>query len=78
MEFDDENKAVFLNGLDGDVFKEYRSYKPVYHVLPNPKCKGSLAKLSIEYEKLHVSPPDIYVKFMVNISKDLDVHLNKA
>ncbi|GMN66593.1 hypothetical protein TIFTF001_035657 [Ficus carica] len=80
VEFDDENKAVILNGLEGDVFKEYKSYKPVYHVLPNPKGKGSLVKLSIEYEKLHegVSPPDIYVKLMVNISKDLDVHLNKA
>ena len=81
MEFDDENRVVIHNGLEGDVFKEYKSFKPVYRIFPNPKGKGSLVNLSIEYEKLHegVPPPDIYVnKLMVNISKDLDVHLNKA
>ncbi|XP_024028029.1 MLP-like protein 43 [Morus notabilis] len=80
VEFDDANKAVILNGFEGDVFNEYKLFKPVYHVVPNPKGRGSIAKLSIEYEKLHegVPPPDKYVKLMVNISKDLDVHFGKA
>ncbi|EXC27073.1 MLP-like protein 328 [Morus notabilis] len=80
VEFDDENKAVILNGFEGDVFNEYKLFKPVYHVVPNPKGRGSIAKLSIEYEKLNegVPPPDKYVKLMVNISKDLDVHFGKA
>ena len=78
VELDDQNNKVTLIGQEGDVFKHYRSFKPVYHVVP--KGEGSLAKLSIEYEKLDASvpPPNKYLNMMVNITKDIDAHFQKA
>ncbi|PON48641.1 Major latex protein domain containing protein [Parasponia andersonii] len=78
VEFDDENNMVSMVGLEGDVFQHYRSFKPVYHVVP--KGEGSLAKLSIEFERLdaNVPPPNKYLNVMVNVTKDMDAHLQKA
>nr|TKS04026.1 hypothetical protein D5086_0000147430 [Populus alba] len=43
-----------------------------------PKGSGCLAKLTIEYEKLHpeVPVPEIYVDFMVHMTKDIDEALS--
>ncbi|KAL5553440.1 hypothetical protein UlMin_040841 [Ulmus minor] len=78
VEFDNENKAVILNGVDGHVFEHFKSFKPVYQVIP--KGEGSLAKLSIEYEKLSadVPNPDRYLAMMVNITKHMDDNLIKT
>ena len=78
MELDDVNKSVTLVGLEGDVFKEYKSIKAVFQGVP--KGEGCLAKLSIEYEKLNanVPPPNKYLNMMAHISKDIDAHIQKA
>ncbi|KAK7836097.1 MLP-like protein 28 [Quercus suber] len=78
VELDDANRSVTLVGIEGDVMKDYKTFKPIYQVVP--KGTGSLAKLSIEYEKLRedVPAPNKYVTLMVNITKDLDAHIMKA
>ncbi|KAJ4709981.1 MLP-like protein 28 [Melia azedarach] len=78
VEHDDVDMSVTLVGLEGDVFRYFKSWKPVYKVIP--KGKGSVARLSIEYEKLNESAPDpnAYVDFMVSIAKDVDAHITKA
>ncbi|KAB2620023.1 MLP-like protein 28 [Pyrus ussuriensis x Pyrus communis] len=64
VEFNDKNKSITLNGLEGDVFQYYKSFKPVYQF--TQKDEGNIAKLSIEYEKLteDVAAPDKYVGLM--------------
>ncbi|KAB1205745.1 MLP-like protein 43 [Morella rubra] len=78
VEFDDANRKVSLVGVEGDVMRYYKNIKPIYQV--TPKGDGSVAKLSIEYEKLRedVPAPDKYLTMMVNITKDIDAHLVKA
>ncbi|KAJ6903182.1 MLP-like protein 28 [Populus alba x Populus x berolinensis] len=76
VSFDDENKIITLNGLEGDVMKIYKVYRPIWQL--TPKGSGCLAKLTIEYEKLHpeVPVPEIYVDFMVHMTKDIDESLS--
>jgi hypothetical protein len=62
--------------LEGDVMKIYKVYKPTWQL--TPKGSGCLAKLTIEYEKLHpeVPVPEIYVDLMVHMTKDIDEALS--
>ncbi|KAL6192669.1 PREDICTED: MLP-like protein 28-like [Fragaria vesca subsp. vesca] len=79
VELDEVNKTITLNGLEGDVFQYYKSFKPIYQF--TQKDEGSsIAKVSIEYEKLseEVAAPDKYIRLMTNIVKDLDAHFVKA
>ncbi|GAV73790.1 Bet_v_1 domain-containing protein [Cephalotus follicularis] len=79
VEFDDENLKVTLVGLEGDVFKYYKSYKGIFHYVP--KGEGTLAKVALEYEKLSEDVPDPineYLDFVVSFTKDMDAHLVKA
>ena len=78
VEYDDENKSATLIGIDGDVMQEYKSYKCTFQVVP--KGTGSLAKLTIEYEKLSddVPAPDKYITLMVNVTKGIDELIAKA
>ncbi|KAF4364574.1 hypothetical protein CsatB_019790 [Cannabis sativa] len=80
VELDDENNKVSLIGIEGDVFKHYKCFNVIYQAVPNPKGEGSLAKLSIEYEKLDpsVPTPNKYLNLMINITKDIDSHFEKA
>ena len=78
VEYDDENRSATLIGIDGDVMQEYKSYKCTFQVVP--KGTGSLAKLTIEYEKLSddVPAPDKYITLMVNVTKGIDELIAKA
>ena len=78
VEYDDENRSATLIGIDGDVMQEYKSYKCTFQVVP--KGTGSLAKLTIEYEKLSddVPAPDKYITLMVNVTKGIDKLIAKA
>ncbi|KAM5567003.1 hypothetical protein ABKV19_015232 [Rosa sericea] len=79
VELDEVNKAIILNGLEGDVFQYYKSFKGVYQFTQKDEG-GSIAKVSIEYEKLseEIAAPDKYIRLMTNIVKDLDAHFIKA
>ncbi|KAM3705402.1 hypothetical protein ACJW31_03G077400 [Castanea mollissima] len=78
VEYDDENRSATLIGIDGDIMQEYKSFKGTYQVVP--KGTGSLAKLTIEYEKLSddVPAPDKYITLMVNVTKGIDELIAKA
>ncbi|KAJ4709983.1 MLP-like protein [Melia azedarach] len=79
VEHDGANMSVTLVGLqEGDVFKYFKLWKPVYKVIP--KGRTSVARLTIGYEKLNENVPDPndYVDFMVSIVKDVDAHITKA
>lgn len=74
VEFNDANLTVTLHGVEGDIYDEYKVYRPVCKLIP--KAQGSLAKLSIEYEKHKESDPnpDKYLAFFISMTKDIDSH----
>ncbi|XP_023551289.1 MLP-like protein 329 [Cucurbita pepo subsp. pepo] len=76
VEFHDEKFTVVLVGLEGDVFNHYKTFKPVYQVVPKGPSH-CLAVLTIEYEKLDDgSPyPYKYIDLMNGITKDIESHL---
>ncbi|KAF2316802.1 hypothetical protein GH714_042143 [Hevea brasiliensis] len=78
VEIDEENKIIKLIGLEGDVFKLYKVYNGIWHL--TPKGQGSLAKLTLEYEKLNesVPAPHIYLDFMISLTTDIDAGLVQA
>ncbi|XP_022150050.1 MLP-like protein 328 [Momordica charantia] len=76
VEFDDKNLSVTLIGLEGDVFKHYKTFNAIYKVVPKSP-EHSLAVLTLEYEKLDDgSPyPYQYLDLMNGITKDIESHL---
>ncbi|KAI9169739.1 hypothetical protein LWI28_017023 [Acer negundo] len=77
VEIEDENLSVTLVGLDGDVFKNYKSWKATFQA--TPKGEGSsVIKHILAYEKLNedVSVPNAYLDFMVNVTNDIASHLD--
>ncbi|XP_050233553.1 MLP-like protein 328 [Mercurialis annua] len=70
---DDENKIVATIGLEGEVFNMYKVYNPIWEFIPKPNgC--SLAKITLEYEKLNrtVPVPYNYMDFLIQITRDSD------
>ncbi|KAJ4848891.1 hypothetical protein Tsubulata_042590 [Turnera subulata] len=78
LEMDEANNIIKLTGLEGDPMKNYKVFDPTYKL--EPKGQGALATLSIEYEKAKkdVPNPDIYMDFMINLSKDIAAAFGKA
>jgi len=76
VEFDDDNMSVTLHGIEGHLYDEYKVYKPVCKDVP--KEHGSVAKLSIEYEKYKESDPnpDKYMAVFIEMAKDIDAHVS--
>ncbi|KAH7565002.1 hypothetical protein ACOSQ2_021282 [Xanthoceras sorbifolium] len=77
VELDEANKTVSLVGLEGDVFKYFKSWKPVLKATPKADGSGSMANLTIEYEKLHdaIADPKAYMELLTSIVKDVDDHI---
>ncbi|KAM7270409.1 hypothetical protein ACFE04_029623 [Oxalis oulophora] len=78
VEFDDANFKVTLIGVGGDVFKFYKSFQCIWHFIP--KGSGTLARITVEYEKLSDDMPDAinYLNFIVDFHRDTNAHLTKA
>ncbi|KAI5353283.1 hypothetical protein L3X38_006176 [Prunus dulcis] len=78
VEYDDKNKVATLTGLDGEMFKYYKSFKAIFQF--TQKGEVSVANLTIHYEKRNadVEAPDRYVGLMVTLVRDLDAHFGKA
>ncbi|PQQ20835.1 MLP-like protein 28 [Prunus yedoensis var. nudiflora] len=62
VEYNDENKSITQNGVEGDVFKQH--------------C--DLVSIAYEKLNDNVPAPDKYVGLMANVIKDLDAHFIKA
>ncbi|KAJ7954241.1 MLP-like protein [Quillaja saponaria] len=79
LEFDDETKSVSLVGLEGDVMKVYKVFKPTYQCIPKGEG-GCLLKMTLEYERPSedIPPPVKYKSFMVELAKDVEAHHLKA
>ncbi|CAN1747903.1 MLP-like protein 328 [Linum perenne] len=85
VEFDEKNKIVKLNGLEGDLMKVYKVYNSIFEFVSKSGGGGSgggggVAKLAIEYEKLDSSfpAPTKYMDFMINLTKETDAGLVKS
>ncbi|XP_065854960.1 MLP-like protein 328 [Euphorbia lathyris] len=78
VEVEEDKKLVRLTGLEGDVFKLYKVYNGIWHIIP--KGDGYIAKITIEYEKLNpdVPAPHNYLDFLVRFTKEIDVGLVTA
>ncbi|CAN1747912.1 MLP-like protein 328 [Linum perenne] len=87
VEFDEKNKIVKLNGLEGDLMKVYKVYNSIFEFVSKSEFVssesgggGGVAKLAIEYEKLDSSfpAPTKYMDFMINLTKETDAGLVKS
>ncbi|KAG8634757.1 MLP-like protein 28 [Manihot esculenta] len=75
---DDVNLLTVFKMIDGDLLKEYKSFK--FTVQVTPKGEGGVVRWTLEYEKLHENIRDPYslLEFMVQFSKDVSAHLVKC
>ncbi|KAJ9708434.1 hypothetical protein PVL29_000463 [Vitis rotundifolia] len=76
---DEENRSITFKVLDGEVLKDYKSYKVTTQAIP--KGEGCLVIWTIEYEKKvneDVPDPHAYLEFAVNITKDIEGHYLRA
>ncbi|XP_071724926.1 MLP-like protein 328 [Rutidosis leptorrhynchoides] len=75
IEVADANMKAKHVGVDGDVFKIYKSYVIIFQY--TPKGTGTLAKITIEYEKLSDDVPDAipYLNLLVECNRDSDEHI---
>ncbi|KAK6790734.1 hypothetical protein RDI58_009815 [Solanum bulbocastanum] len=74
---DEENKLVKFKVIGGDILEEYKSFSFTVHV--ETKGENNLVTWILDYEKknANVSNPHTYMKFILNMSKDIGTyHLN--
>ncbi|CAI0442272.1 unnamed protein product [Linum tenue] len=79
VEYDDANRIMKLNGLEGDVMKLYKVYTSIYEFVAGGGGNG-VAKLSIEYEKRDpsVPAPTKYLNLVSLFVEEADASLVKA
>ncbi|GAB4828757.1 hypothetical protein Ancab_040613 [Ancistrocladus abbreviatus] len=75
---DDVNKTIILNVIEGDVLKEYKTFKVTIDI--KPEGHTNLVKWTLDYEKLHegIGEPIKILEFVINITKDIEVEHLKA
>ncbi|KAG8634754.1 MLP-like protein 28 [Manihot esculenta] len=75
---DNVNLLTVYKVIEGDVLKEYKSFKLT--VQATPKGEGSVVRWTLEYEKIHENIQDPYslLEFIVQFSKDVSAHLVKC
>ncbi|PRQ40948.1 putative START-like domain-containing protein [Rosa chinensis] len=77
VEIDEANKRVSFTALEGHVLEQYKNYNSIIQVTPKSDEGSNLVKITVEYEKLNEGdqPPNKYLRFLVNVMKDIDAHL---
>ncbi|XP_028758984.1 MLP-like protein 43 isoform X2 [Neltuma alba] len=75
-ELDKENKSVKVELFEGDVKKEYKSFKFILKATEK-EGGGGIATWSFFYEKIHEGIPDPigYLDLAATMTKDVDAHL---
>ncbi|KAL9272706.1 MLP-like protein [Drosera capensis] len=75
---DVENKSITFNVIEGDLTKEYKTFKVTIDIVP--KGDIDVVKWTIDYEKLKESVPEPIkiLEFAINITKDIEAHHLKA
>lgn len=76
---DDEKKTLYLEALEGDVMKMYKTFK-VKAQFNDVGNGASKVIWGIEYEKANENAPepDHYANFALKVSKELDARLRQA
>ncbi|KAL3751227.1 MLP-like protein 31 [Eucalyptus grandis] len=80
VEVDDANKSITFNIMEGDILKEFKSFKATGQAAAKADGNGSTVKWTLDYEKLNesVAEPKSYTDAVVKITKDVDAHLLNA
>ncbi|RVX12615.1 MLP-like protein 34 [Vitis vinifera] len=75
---DEENKSVTFKVIEGDLMKEYKSFRIIVQAIP--KGDATFVHWTLEYEKLNkdVPAPIKILGFVVHVSEDIDDHLVQA
>ncbi|XP_071724928.1 MLP-like protein 329 [Rutidosis leptorrhynchoides] len=75
FELDDANMIAKHVGVDGDLFKFFKSFVGTFQFMP--KGTGTLAKITIQNEKLSYDSPDDIdnLNFLIQCNRDADEHL---
>ncbi|OMO99739.1 hypothetical protein COLO4_13114 [Corchorus olitorius] len=74
---DEEKNSITFKVLEGDVMKEYKSFKIHIQATPKSDGQGSIIRWIMEYERLHdaVAHPETLMELAVDLSKDIDAHI---
>ncbi|KAK6931023.1 Bet v I/Major latex protein [Dillenia turbinata] len=77
-EIDDENKCITFSIVDGEIRKEFKSFKTIIQVIP--KEEGCTVKWTLDYEKKRedVQDPSAYIELATNLTKAIESHHLKA
>lgn len=72
---DEENKMVTFKVIEGDLLKEYKSFKAIVQTIS--KGEATWVRWTIEYEKLNkeIPAPVKLLEFVIHASEELDDHL---
>ena len=75
---DEENKAVTFKVIEGDLLKEYKSFKGIVQSIP--KGEATWVHWTFEYEKLNKDIPHPFklFEYTIHLSEELDDHLVQA
>ena len=75
---DKENKAVTFKVIEGDLLKEYKSFKAIVQTIS--KGEATWVRWTFEYEKLNkeIPAPVKLLGFVIHMSEELDDHLIQA
>ncbi|GAV84996.1 Bet_v_1 domain-containing protein [Cephalotus follicularis] len=75
---DYKNKTLTMNVIEGDIMKDYKSFK--FHMQAIPKGDNSLVRFTYEYEKLNDDVPDpkSLMEIETSIAKDVGAYLTRA
>ena len=75
---DVENNSITFKVIEGDILKEYKSFKIVLQTLL--KCDFTLVRWIIEYEKFNGDShaPVKELEYLIHLNEHVDDHLGQA
>ncbi|XP_028752497.1 MLP-like protein 28 [Neltuma alba] len=75
---DSAENLIIFRVIEGDLLKHYKSFKFIIQV--SPKAKGSVAHVTLEYEKLHGRIPDPHtvMQLATELSREIDASLTQG
>jgi hypothetical protein len=76
-DIDKENNKITYKVLGGELLEDYKSFKFIMQIVPNPQREGSVVHWIVEYEKLNNNVPNPHSMFhlSVEVLKYVDAHL---
>ncbi|GMI75188.1 MLP-like protein 28 [Hibiscus trionum] len=76
---DPDKNLITFRVIEGDLMEEYKTFLLTIQVSPKSEGTGSIVHWTLEYERLHegVDHPETMLKFVKDVSEDIDAHLTK-